>query len=55
MLKKLAIAGDILIILFVSYNAIDEGFKGSRLQIVVIPALVLLLILNIYLISKHAK
>jgi len=53
LLKYLAIAGNILIILWVTYNGIDEGFQGTLVQKASYLCLVLLLILNTVLILRN--
>ena len=45
----IAIAGDVIFVAWVVYNAIDDGFRGTGPQIVSGIGLVLLLALNIYL------
>ncbi|MGA3291830.1 MAG: hypothetical protein ABSC49_01640 [Candidatus Microgenomates bacterium] len=46
-LRYLAILGDVLFILWVSFNGIDEGFSGTIYQKLSYIGLVSLLILNI--------
>jgi hypothetical protein len=53
--KYLAIAGNVLFILWVTYNGIDEGFSGTRVQIVSYVGLMLLLALNTVLIFRKEK
>jgi hypothetical protein len=50
--KYLAIAGNVLFILWVTYNGIDEGFSGTRVQIASYIGLMLLLALNTVLILR---
>lgn len=45
-LKYAAIAGNILFILWILYNGIDEGFKGTVYGIVSYVGLILLLAIN---------
>jgi len=45
-LKYLALAGNILFILWITYNGIDEGFRGTPYQIMSYIGLTGLLILN---------
>jgi len=47
--RLIAIVGNILFILWISYNGIDEGFRGTPLQIVSYISLLVLLMLNITL------
>jgi len=49
---KLVVAGNILIVLWVTFNAIDSGFKGTLPEIVSYIFLMLLLGLNSYLLMK---
>ena len=53
--KYLAIAGNVLFILWVTYNGIDEGFRGTRVQIASYVGLMLLLVLNTVLILRREK
>ena len=53
LLKTVALAGNILIALWVIYNGIDEGFASIRtVQSVVMLCLLLLLVLNTFLIWR---
>ncbi len=52
LLRYVAILGDVLFILWISFNAIDEGFKGTIYQKVSYIGLVSLLILNIGLLYR---
>lgn len=54
LLRIIAIAGNVVFILWITYNGIDEGFKGTLPQIASYIGLTALLILNIVLLSiKH--
>jgi hypothetical protein len=53
--KYLAIAGNVLFILWMSFNAIDEHFKGTILEKMSYAGLLLLLLLNIALISYSRR
>ena len=53
--KYLAIAGNVLFILWVTYNGIDEGFSGTLVQKVSYAGLVVLLALNTVLILRKGK
>ena len=55
LIKYLAIAGNVLFILWVTYNGIDEGFRGTRVQIASYVGLMLLLVLNTVLILRKGK
>jgi hypothetical protein len=52
-LKYIALFGDVIYILWIVYNAIDEGFKSIRsVEAVALIGLVILLALNIFLLRK---
>ena len=53
--KYLAIAGNVLFILWVTYNGIDEGFRGTLVQKMSYVGLMLLLALNTFLILRKGK
>ncbi len=53
--KYLAIAGNILFILWVTYNRIDEGFSGTLVQKTSYVGLMLLLVLNTVLILRKEE
>jgi hypothetical protein len=55
LLKYAAILGDILFILWITFNGIDEGFKGTIYQKLSYIGLVLLLVLNIGLLNHKNK
>ena len=52
LLKYLAIIGNVLFILWMTYNGIDERFQGSPMQIYSYIGLTILLLLNIFLIHR---
>jgi hypothetical protein len=47
-----AILGDMVFVLWITYNGIDEGFKGTSIQVVSYISLMILLILNTVLIYR---
>jgi len=51
-LKILAIAGNVLFVLWISYNGINEHFAGTPIQIVSYIALIGLLVVNCILLVK---
>jgi hypothetical protein len=53
--KYLAIAGNVLFILWVTYNGIDDGFSGALVQKMSYAGLLLLLVLNTVLILRKGK
>lgn len=53
--KYVAIAGNVLFILWVTYNGIDEGFRGTIVQVMSFVGLMLLLALNTVLILRKGK
>ncbi len=55
LLKYLALAGNILFILWMTYNGIDEGFSGTIYQKLSYIGLTLLLILNSVLLFMNRK
>ena len=50
--KYLAVAGNVLFILWITYNGIDEGFRGTVYEILSYIGLVVLLVLNTVLILR---
>jgi hypothetical protein len=55
LLKRGVIFVNIAYILWILYNGIDEGFRGSIVSVVAPFGLVLLLIINIILLSRFRK
>jgi hypothetical protein len=55
LLRYAAIAGNILFILWVSFNAMDEGFSGTLIEKLSYFALVGLLITNIVLLLINQR
>ena len=53
--KYLAIAGNVLFILWVAYNGIDEGFSGTLVEKALYVGLIVLLVLNTVLILRKGK
>ena len=53
--KYIAVAGNILFILWVTYNGIDEGFRGTLVEKASYVGLMLLLVLNMVLILRKEK
>jgi len=53
--KYLAIAGNVLFILWVTYNGIDEGFSGTLVEKTSYVGLMLLLVLNTVVILRKEK
>jgi len=53
-LKYVALAGDVLFILWIIYNAIDEGFSDAgSVQSIALTGLICLLVLNIWLLYRE--
>ncbi len=50
--RYLAIFGDFIFILWITYNGIDEGFSGTIVQKVSYISLLFLLTLNIFLLYR---
>ena len=55
LLKYVVIAGNVLFILWVTYNGIDEGFSGTLVQRVSYVGLMLLLTLDTVLILRKGE
>jgi len=55
LLKYVVIAGNVLFILWVTYNGIDEGFSGTLPEKASYVSLMLLLVLNMVLILRKGK
>ena len=53
LLRIAAILGNVLFILWITYNGIDEGFRGTPVQVASYIALVALLLLNIVLLARN--
>jgi len=52
-LKNAALVGNVIYILWIMYNAIDDGFRNIRsVEAVVLIGLIILLSLNIILLRK---
>ncbi|MEO6850514.1 MAG: hypothetical protein ABI166_07785 [Mucilaginibacter sp.] len=55
LLRYAAIAGNALFILWVSFNAMDEGFSGTTIEKLSYIALMVLLITNILLLINRPR
>ncbi len=55
LLRFAAISGNVLFILWVTYNGINEGFRGTVPQKISYAGLMCLLLLNCYLIVAKSK
>ncbi len=51
-LKVIAILGNIAFILWITFNGIDEGFKGTIYQKISYVSLITVLFFNIYLLTR---
>jgi hypothetical protein len=51
-LKYLAIIGNVAFILWITYNGIDEGLKGTPAQVASYIGLTAVLILDIFLLTR---
>jgi len=51
-LKYLVIIGNLIFILWITYNGIDEGFKGTIYQKISYISLITFLFLDIYLLTR---
>jgi hypothetical protein len=52
--KKLLIAGNIVFVLWITYNGIDEGFSGTIVEKCSYIALVSLLLGNAFVLNKKS-
>jgi len=56
LLRNIAIGVNALYILWMTYNAIDDGFQaGSMVQLASAIGMICLLVLNIFLLSKDKR
>ena len=55
LLRFAAISGNVLFVLWVTYNGINEGFRGTVPEKISYVALMCLLLLNCYLILAKSK
>jgi predicted PurR-regulated permease PerM len=53
--RYLAMAGDVAYILWIVYNAVDDGFRTRGVELVALTGLLLLLVLNIVLLSRRER
>jgi len=51
-LRYLAVAGNMIYVLWIVYNAIDDGFRTRGVELVSLLGLLLLLVLNVVLLSR---
>ncbi len=49
MLRYIVIAGNVVYILWITYNGIDEGFSGTVIRISSYLGLIIVLVLNTFL------
>jgi hypothetical protein len=54
-LRNIAVAGNIIFVLWILYNGINEGFQGTFLEIVSYIGLMILLLLNAFLIYSRQR
>jgi hypothetical protein len=55
LLRYVAIAGNMLFVLWILYNGMSEGFRGTRIEVISYVGLVVLLLLNVLVISAGQK
>jgi hypothetical protein len=55
LLRYIAIAGNVIYVLWILVNGINEGFKGTTVEIVSYVGLLLLLALNTVLLFRKEK
>jgi hypothetical protein len=54
-LRDIAVAGNIIFVLWILYNGINEGFQGTPLEVVSYIGLMILLLLNAFLIYRRQR
>ncbi|MBI2042025.1 MAG: hypothetical protein HYT20_03340 [Candidatus Nealsonbacteria bacterium] len=54
-LGYIAVAGNVIFFLWILYNGINEGFQGTRPEIVSYIGLMILLLLNAFLIYVYGR
>lgn len=54
-LRRAAIAGNVLFVLWILYNGMNENWKAKPVQLVVYITMISLLLVNSYLIFKKNK
>ena len=52
LIRLAAIAGNVLYILWIVYNAIDSGFSARPMEVMALTGLIVLLILNLLLLIR---
>ena len=52
LLRKLTLIGNVIFVLWITYNDIDEGFKGTTVQKFSYLGLIVLLVLNSILLFR---
>jgi hypothetical protein len=55
LLSIAAIAGNVLFVLWILFNGINEGFKGTRVEKVSFISLMGLLVINAFLLIRNRK
>jgi hypothetical protein len=54
-LRDIVFSGNIILVLWILYNGINEGFQGTPLEIVSYIGLMMLLLLNTFLIYHRQR
>jgi hypothetical protein len=54
-LRDIAVASNVIFVLWILYNGISEGFQGTLLEIVSYIGLMILLLLNAFLIYSRQR
>jgi hypothetical protein len=55
LIQHIAVAGNVIFFLWILYNGINEGFQGTRLEMVSYIGLMVLLILDAFLIYHRQR
>lgn len=57
LIQFIAIAGNVIFFFWILYNGINEGFQGTRIEIVSYIGLMILLLVNVFLLygKKNLK
>jgi hypothetical protein len=54
-IRKIAIAGNVIFFFWILYNGVNEGFQGTSVEIVSYIVLMCLLLVNAFLIYNHQR
>lgn len=54
MMRQMLIAGNVVFLLWILYNGINEGFRGTPIEVVSYVSLMLLLLANALLLMRRS-